>query len=110
VEIRCLTVEISADRLNFLFGSRLSSLRRSRGISQSDLGKKLDLSRTTIANLERGVQNVQLHQVFALAHALDADPATLIPGWSEVVPEEARPESLLEKLRLQFTDLSRGAR
>jgi transcriptional regulator with XRE-family HTH domain len=103
-------VEISADRLNILFGAKLSSLRRARGISQSELGKKLDLSRTTIANLERGIQNVQLHQVFTLAEALDADPGTLIPSWIEVVPEGARPDRLLEQLRSQLSDLSGRAR
>lgn len=79
-------VEIPVDRLNSLFGSKLSRLRRSRGLSQSELGKRLGLSRTTIANLERGVQNVQLHQVFALARALDADPGNLIPVWREIAP------------------------
>jgi transcriptional regulator with XRE-family HTH domain len=103
-------VEISTDRLNIIFGSKLSSLRRARGISQSELGKKLDLSRTTIANLERGIQNVQLHQVFTLAQALDADPVTLIPTWSEVVPEGARPEILLNQLRSQLANLSGEAR
>jgi transcriptional regulator with XRE-family HTH domain len=103
-------VEISAVQLNSLFGSKLASLRRSRGVSQSALGKKLGLSRTTIANLERGIQNVQLHQVFTLAQALDADPGTLIPRWGEVVPEAVRPESILEQLRSRLSDLSGGTK
>jgi len=67
----------------------------------------MGLSRTTIANLERGVQNVQLHQVFTLAHALDADPKALIPSWNEVVPESARQDDLvLEILRERLTRLT----
>lgn len=80
-------------------------------MSQSELGKRLDLSRTTIANLERGVQNVQLHQVFTLAHALDADPGILIPSWREVVPETVGSEkSLLEIARGKISDISGGSR
>ena len=104
-------MEISTDRLNGLFGSRLASLRRAKGVSQSELGKRMGLSRTTIANLERGVQNVQLHQVFTLAHALDADPKALIPSWNEVVPESARQDDLvLEILRERLTRLTGGSK
>ena len=101
-------MEISTDRLNGLFGSKLASLRRAKGVSQSELGKRMGLSRTTIANLERGVQNVQLHQVFTLAHALDADPNVLIPTWKEVVPENAPEVDLLEILRKTFSDALGG--
>lgn len=102
-------MEISTDRINGLFGSKLASLRRAKGVSQSELGKRMGLSRTTIANLERGVQNVQLHQVFTLAHALDADPKALIPSWNEVVPESARQDALvLELLRERLTGLAGG--
>ena len=103
-------MEISTDHLNGLFGSKLASLRRARGVSQSELGKRMGLSRTTIANLERGVQNVQLHQVFTLAHALDADPRVLIPSWDEVVPESAHQDDLVEILRKTISSLAGGSK
>lgn len=70
----------------------------------------MGLSRTTIANLERGVQNVQLHQVFTLAHALDADPRVLIPSWDEVVPESAHQDDLVEILRKTISSLAGGSK
>lgn len=106
---RVLAVEISTDLVNGLFGSKLASLRRAKGVSQSELGRRMGVSRTTIANLERGVQNVQLHQVFTLAHALDADPNALIPSWSEVVPENAVLDArVLDILRESLTRLTGG--
>jgi transcriptional regulator with XRE-family HTH domain len=83
-------VEISATTLNSLFGSKLSMLRRSRRISQAELGSRVGWSRTTIANLERGSQNVQLYQIFLLAQALDATPDQLIPTAREVQPNNAK--------------------
>ena len=59
--------KISAQLVNEIFGQNLASIRRSRGKSQQDLGKVVGLSRGTISNLESGIQNVQLHQVYAFA-------------------------------------------
>jgi transcriptional regulator with XRE-family HTH domain len=53
-------------------------------ISQSELAVRIGRSRVTVANLECGKQNVQLHQVFALAEALDVQAGELIPDPSLV--------------------------
>lgn len=45
----------------------------------------MGVSRATIANLERGRQNVQLHQMYALAAHLDVAVSELMP----VLPELA---------------------
>src|SRR3954464_11581366 len=54
-----------------VFGSFVKSQRESRGLSQDDLAKLLDLSRVSVANIEGGRQRVLLHQAFQLAKALD---------------------------------------
>ena len=78
------TVENIAERVNKHFGQRLASARRARGITQSGLAKRIGRSRITIANLEAGKQNVQLHQVFALAEAINAQISELIPDITSV--------------------------
>lgn len=97
-------MEISSERINSLFGAKLASLRRGKGVSQTLLGKRLHLSRTTIANLERGTQNVQLHQVFAFAQALDADPNILIPKSQELVPNEATSDHVRELVMAKLNE------
>lgn len=78
------SVENVAVRVNALFGQLLATARRSRRITQSELASRVDLSRVTIANLESGKQNVQLHQVFTLAEALNLPATELIPDASMV--------------------------
>jgi transcriptional regulator with XRE-family HTH domain len=104
-------VEISAEKLNSVFGSKLSGIRRSRRVSQTALGKQVGLSRTTIANLEGGLQNVQLFQVFLLARALDARPDELIPLPHEVEVETDSlndTERILNQIRQQIIELKSG--
>jgi transcriptional regulator with XRE-family HTH domain len=89
------------DRVNVLFGDKLSRARRARRVSQAQLGHLVDLSRTTIANLERGSQNVQLHQVFRLARALDVNPEELIPTRQELEPASEQLGEVLRSIRAQ---------
>jgi len=79
---------VSSDVVNSVFGRKLRDLRRERDLSQSQLGDLLGLSRVTIANIESGKQNVQLHQIFSLASVLDIHVDRLIPSPNELEHSE----------------------
>lgn len=66
-------------KLYRVFGSRLRELREQRSVTQEELARRVDLSRTSITNIERGRQRVMLHQVMELAEALEATPQDLMP-------------------------------
>lgn len=68
------------DRLYRVFGSRVRALREEKNVTQEELAKRVDLSRTSITNIEKGRQRVLLHQMVEIAQALDAEPTQLIPG------------------------------
>jgi transcriptional regulator with XRE-family HTH domain len=87
---------VRPELVNEGFGTRLASVRRAKGVSQSELAKTVGLSRGSISNLETGVQNVQLHQVFAFAHALNTPVNELIPLLRDVVISEDGREKLDE--------------
>jgi transcriptional regulator with XRE-family HTH domain len=76
------------------FGSRLAEARRRAKITQEALSKAVGLSRTSIVNIEKGRQPVQLHLVAKLAMSLGVALAELIPNVD--LPKEA--ENLLPDL------------
>lgn len=72
-----------------MFGSRVRALREKSNVTQEELGRRIDLSRTSIVNIEKGRQRVLLHQIVEIAGALDAKPAELLP---KAVNENREPD------------------
>ncbi len=52
------------------FGQRIRELRKERGLSQEGLAELSSLDRTYISGIERGLRNVALRNIEALALAL----------------------------------------
>ncbi len=67
----------------------LVSLRAARGLSQVDLGKKAEVPRSTIANLESGDGNPSLAVLVKVARALDAPIDELLAAPREKVRKYA---------------------
>lgn len=91
------------DRLYRLFGSRVRALREEKNVTQDELAKLVDLSRTSITNIEKGRQRVLLHQMVGIAHALDAEPTQLIPmtDLTEEAPMREDVAKVIEVLRAE---------
>lgn len=75
------------------FGANLRAARKRAGLTQQELAERIDLTRTSVTNIERGSQRIALHQLFELANALGDDPLDLLPArerrLEEIVPELA---------------------
>jgi len=67
----------ASDSRRAAFGRRVRVLRVARGMSQEDLADAAGVHRTYVSSLERGLRNVGLDNVFALADALGVDPSEL---------------------------------
>ena len=63
-----------------MFGSRVRELRENRSVTQEELARRVQLSRASITNIEKGRQRVLLHQLVNIADALDAKPSELMPS------------------------------
>lgn len=59
-------------------GAHIAAARKERGIRQADLATAVGLTRASVANIENGVQRVQVHTLIAAAQAIGLDPADLI--------------------------------
>ncbi len=76
-----------------LFGNRVRELREEKNVTQEELARRVDLSRTSITNIEKGRQRVLLHQMVEIASALDTSPKDLMPAKQEIVEEQTlRPD------------------
>lgn len=49
-------------------------------MTQDALAEKLNLTRTSVINIEKGRQQVLLHTLVNIARALQVSPTDLIPG------------------------------
>jgi transcriptional regulator with XRE-family HTH domain len=60
-------------------GAMIRTRRRGLDLSQGELAQTLGLSRSTLANIESGRQRILVHQMLALAAALETTVAELLP-------------------------------
>jgi len=60
------------------FGRVLRGVRKSRSLSQDDLGAKSGYHRTYIGQLERGEKSPSLRTLFNLASTLGAAPSEIV--------------------------------
>jgi transcriptional regulator with XRE-family HTH domain len=66
------------------FGRRVAKLRKKAGVSQEKLADAIALSRTSVTNIERGRQPVQLHTLYSIADALGVEPPDLLPAVPDI--------------------------
>jgi len=91
------------------FGSRLAAARKRRRLSQAALGTLTGFSRTSITNIERGRQAVQLHHLYTFASVLGVAIEELYPKQSDIAktfPEP--PASPQDKYLQQAKDILRS--
>lgn len=62
------------------FGAMLAAARRKGGISQQTLAEELGLTRTSITNIEKGRQPLQLHSLYLIAGSLRVEVKDLLPS------------------------------
>lgn len=54
-----------------IIGSRIRCIRISKKMTQSQLALNLNISRSSVSNIEKGVHHVQIHQLLIIATLLD---------------------------------------
>jgi len=80
------------------FGTKLKAARRQSKpkVTQSAIAEALDITRTSISNIENGRHRVFLDQVYAAAERLRVPVASLLPDEAEIltnVPVSVSPTS-----------------
>ncbi len=88
-------------------GQRIRKEREAAGLTQGDLADVISLSRTSITNIERGRQKIQVHTLYEIAAKLGIQVSVLLPpvdlGESEIW--ERIPDDVDEKDRSWIKEL-----
>ena len=80
--------ELAAKRTMDL-GRRIREIRREKGISQEGLAALAEIDRGYMGHIERGTRNISVVKAWAIADALEVEPAALF--------EAPRSESAVRK-------------
>lgn len=67
-----------------LIGLRIREARKQRGMRQEELAASMGVTRTSVSNYERGVQNLTIESLYSLCEALKLEPYTLLPHLEDV--------------------------
>lgn len=93
-----------AKAIDRLVGARIEARRRKavpppRKLTQDGLSRRTKgvVSRSSIANIERGLQGVSLMQLYALARALNVEARELLPSLNDVFRMEEEPFASLSR-------------
>lgn len=70
-----------------ILGSRIKKRREDLQISQEELGKKAEIGRPSISNIEKGRQKPPLSVIYKICSHLDIDVHYIMPTFNEI--EEA---------------------
>src|SRR5687767_9235153 len=91
------------DVLYIEIGKRIREHRKSANLSQGDLASAIGLSRTSIANIERGFQETPLKKLYDIAYALNVKIYEILPG--DIRADEVWRVNELRKVDSQIAEL-----
>jgi DNA-binding XRE family transcriptional regulator len=94
------------DRVHERFGINVRVRRLRAGLTQDQLATTIGLSRTSVANIEQGRQQVLLHHAWAIARALGAESIDELVGFA-VPAADARKLALPEDIDPAHADWAR---
>ena len=89
-------LELRTRALYLELGRRIRQRREAKGLKQEELAARAVISRSSIANIERGQQQAPVHVLFAIAGVLDLELADLLPSGAEVAARVATGRDVLK--------------
>ena len=101
-------MDIDREKLYEEIGYKIRSRRRELGLSQNDLAKKVDLTRTSITNIEAGTQGPPLHLLYQLCDSLEIEIFDILPKLNDIVQlDQVEVDGHIEKMPQRTADALR---
>lgn len=90
--------------LNQLIGQQIRQLREERGLKQNDLAKVINRTRSSISNIEHGVQALQIGDLYKLAELFNIEVSSILPTLQEIRQSCSSTETKLEHYKQTLTN------
>lgn|SRR5690554_4952776 len=81
-------MEIDDTALYRAIGERIKAHRIRIQVTQKQLAEEIGVERTSITNMESGLQKLPIHQLYRICHTLKVDLLDLLPSLQEVQVSE----------------------
>lgn len=79
---------IEENALYKAIGERIKACRTQARVTQKQLADEIGVERTSITNIESGLQKLPIHQLYRICQALKVDPFDLLPSVEDVQQSE----------------------
>jgi transcriptional regulator with XRE-family HTH domain len=79
-------------------GARIKLLRQQRGLTQVELGERLDMTQSNLSAIERGSRGVTVHQVVRIAKALGVSTDQILLAEKAPAPGRRPKKGLMRRL------------
>lgn len=100
-------IAMDSDALYQLVGERIRDARNRASLSQAKLAEKLQMSRTSVVNIEAGRQRLPLHVLWQVAEELGTEAALLLPKQSDY-QKQTQPISLNKDMIEKIEEAANG--
>jgi len=101
----CYTDNMSKATASHPFGKKLAEIRKKQGLSQTELGKLMSVSRGMVAYYESSAKNPTIEVIEHAAEVLGVSVSSLV---DQHTPEKRGPKSKLEKLTDKLSELPKN--
>lgn len=93
---------LSEQAIYAALGQKVRQAREIANMRQDQLADRVGMTRTSITNIEKGNQRIQVHTLYSIANALGVSPHDLLPLPD---PNDETEEEIKAKLREQTPDV-----
>lgn len=88
---------------SIIIGRRIKQLRLQRGLNQSELANKINVSQAHMSNMERGYSNITMENLFSLHDVLQVPMADFFRDIDEV--NDANRTNMILDSKISISDL-----
>ena len=95
-------MDMKNEKFNKIITSKMREIRIKNNLTQADLGQMLGITRTSLINIEKGRQNLDLAKVYTLCCLFSLAPNEFFPEIKKIKPISKKVKKVIVKHDLVY--------